>query len=81
MHVHLLLMTLQSDGSTPLFAAAYKGHDAIVAALLSHPGVDVNKATVCTSCKSLSYAVISCGFALNNVLFCIIVIGLPRDAL
>ncbi len=74
-------MNLQINGATPLFIAAQEGHDTIVAALLSHPGVDVNNARVCTSCKSLSYAVISCEFALNNVPFCIIVIGLPRDAL
>ena len=52
LHVHLLLMTLQRYGSTPLFAAACNRHDTIVAALLSHPGVDVNKATVCTMTSS-----------------------------
>ena len=43
--------------------------------------LDVNNARVCTGCKSPSYAVISCEFALNNVPFWIIVIGLPRVAL
>ena len=47
LHAHLLLMNLQINGATPLFMAAQKRHDTIVAALLSHPGVDVNNARVC----------------------------------
>ena len=53
LHAHLLLMNLQTNGATPLFIAAQEGHDTIVAALLSHPAVDVNKAKVCTPCMSL----------------------------
>ena len=50
LHAHLLLMNLQIDGVTPLLIAAQKGRKTIVAALLSHPTVDVNNARVCTSC-------------------------------
>jgi ankyrin repeat protein len=44
------LINHQENGATPLYIAAQEGHDTIVAALLSHPGVDVNNVTVCTSC-------------------------------
>ena len=68
LHAHLLLINLQIDGVTPLLIAAQEGHDTIVAALLSHPGVDVNKAMVCTSCISLELLFESQVFSLNGVL-------------
>ena len=52
LYAHLLLINHQIDGVTPLLIAAQEGHDTIVAALLSHPGVDVNKAKVCAPCMS-----------------------------
>ena len=33
-----------TDGETPLLAAAFNGHDAVVARLLAVAGVDVNQA-------------------------------------
>ena len=47
------LINHQINGTTPLYIAAWRGRDTIVAALLSHPGVDVNKAAVCIPCMSL----------------------------
>ena len=37
------ISSLQNVGNSPLYAAAYSGHDAVVAVLLSH-GADVNQA-------------------------------------
>ena len=53
---------LQNDGTTPVFLASERGHDAVVAALLAS-GAAVNQArTVCVGVLSLAG-----GFAVCNV--------------
>ncbi len=46
----VFLCVEQEAGCTPLFRAAQEGDVTIVATLLAHPDVDVNKATVRRSC-------------------------------